>query len=363
MTFRKISIIGTALIGGSIALSLKQSKGYDFIITGFDIDPSSLDIALELGAINKKANSIEEAVNDADVVFLCTPIKEILQQIHIVSKHAKSGTIITDVGSVKKIVLKEAEKIKNDVYFIGGHPMAGSERKGISSADPFLFENAVYVLCPNFNVPIKVVNEFIELIKLTGANIILLDPEIHDGIAGYISHLPQLIAVLLVNTVGSMGTDYLSLSGGGFKDLTRIASSQFEIWHDIISFNREKIIEALDNFINGLSKYREIIKSNKIGELKPEFDNAFKLRNEIPSSRKGFLNVLHDVFIMVEDKPGVLSKISTALYEGGLNIKDIELLRVREGIGGTFRLSFGSENEAKKATEIISKLGYKIFTR
>ncbi|CUS84565.1 Prephenate dehydrogenase, partial [Candidatus Kryptonium thompsonii] len=115
MTFRKISIIGTGLIGGSIALSLKQSKGYDFIITGFDIDPSSLDIALELGAINKKANSIEEAVNDADVVFLCTPIKEILQQIHIVSKHAKSGTIITDVGSVKKIVLKEAEKIKNDV--------------------------------------------------------------------------------------------------------------------------------------------------------------------------------------------------------------------------------------------------------
>ncbi len=363
MIFRKISIIGTGLIGGSIALSLRQSKEYNFTITGFDTNPDALNLALELGAIDKKADSIEEAVKDADVVFLCTPISEILQQLHTVSKHVKPGTVITDVGSVKKIILKEAEKIKNDVYFIGGHPMAGSERKGILSADPFLFENAVYVLCPKFNVPIKMVNEFIELIKLTGANIILLDPEIHDRIAGYISHLPQLIAVLLVNTVGSMGPDYLSLSGGGFKDLTRIASSQFEIWHDIISFNREKIIEALDNFINGLSKYREIIKSDKIGELKSEFDNAFKLRNEIPSSRKGFLNVLYDVFIMVEDKPGVLSKISTALYKGGLNIKDIELLRVREGIGGTFRLSFGSESDARKAIEIINELGYKVFTR
>lgn len=361
--FKKISIIGTGLIGGSIALSLKQSKEHNFTIVGFDLDPYSLDLALEIGAINKKASSVEEAVKDADVVFLCTPVKEILNLIHTVSNYARSGTIITDVGSVKKIVLKEAEKIKKDVYFIGGHPMAGSERKGVTSADPFLFENAVYVLCPTFNVPIKIVNEFIELIKLTGANIILLDPEIHDRIAGYISHLPQLVAVLLVNTVGSMGTDYLSLSGGGFKDLTRIASSQFEVWRDIIFFNKEKIIEALDNFINGLNRYRDIIKAGKVDEFKSEFDNAFKLRNEIPSSRKGFINVLHDVFIIVEDKPGVLSKISTALYQGGLNIKDIELLRVREGIGGTFRLSFGNEKEAQKAIEIITELGYKVFTR
>lgn len=361
--FQKISIIGTGLIGGSIALSLRQSKQYNFTITGFDADPRSLDIAYEIGAINKKAYSIEDAVKDADVIFLCTPLKEILQLLRTVPNFAKSGAIITDVGSVKKIVLKEAERIKNDVYFIGGHPMAGSEKKGINFADPFLFENAVYVLCPNFNVPLKIVNDFIELIKLTGANIILLDPEIHDRIAGYISHLPQLIAVLLVNTVGNMGSDYLSLSGGGFKDLTRIASSQFEMWNDIISFNKDKIIEAIDNFINGFNRYKEIIKSGKIEDLRSEFDNAFKLRNEIPSSRKGFINVLYDVFITVEDKPGVLSKISTALYEGGLNIKDIELLRVREGTGGTFRLSFGSENDARKAIEIITSLGYKVLTR
>ncbi|MEN3038875.1 MAG: prephenate dehydrogenase [Candidatus Kryptonium sp.] len=361
--FQKISIIGTGLIGGSIALSLKQSKQYNFTIIGFDADPRSLDIAYEIGAINKKASSIEDAVKDVDVIFLCTPLKEILQLLHTVSNFAKSGAIVTDVGSVKKIVLKEAEKIRNDIYFIGGHPMAGSEKKGITSADPFLFENAVYVLCPNFNVPLKILNDFIELIKLTGANIILLDPEIHDRVAGYISHLPQLLAVLLVNTVGNMGSDYLSLSGGGFKDLTRIASSQFEMWSDIISFNKDKIIEAIDNFMNGLIRYRDTIKSGKIEALKPEFDNAFKLRNEIPSSRKGFINVLYDVFIMVEDKPGVLSKISTALYEGGLNIKDIELLRVREGTGGTFRLSFGSENDAKKAIEIITSLGYKVLVR
>lgn len=361
--FQKISIIGTGLIGGSLGLALRQSKEYNFTIVGFDSDAKSVELALEIGAITEKANSIEEAVKDSNVVFLCTPLAEILNQIHIVARYAKSGTIITDVGSVKRAVLREAEKIKNDVYFIGGHPMAGSERKGIYFADPFLFENAVYVICPSFNVPIKIVNDFIELIKLTGANIVLLDPEIHDRIAAYISHLPQLLAVSLVNVAGAMGTDYLALAGGGFKDLTRIASSQFEIWRDIISLNRDKIIEALDNFTNQMSKYREHIKLGEIKNLGTEFERAFNLRNEIPSGRKGFIHPLYDVFITVEDKPGVLSRISTALYQGGLNIKDIELLRVREGIGGTFRLSFGSENDAKKAIEIITSLGYKAFTR
>ncbi len=362
--FQKITIIGTGLIGGSLGLAFRQTKRYNFTIIGFDSDQKSLDIALEMGAITEKANSIEEAVKDSDVIFLCTPLSEILNQIHTVASCVKSGAIITDVGSVKRAVLKEAEKIKNkEVYFIGGHPMAGSEKKGIQSADPFLFENAVYVICPSFKVPIAVVNEFIDLIKLTGANITLLDPEIHDRIAAYISHLPQLLAVSLVNTAGSMGTDYLTFAGGGFKDLTRIASSQFEIWRDIISLNKDKIEEALDRFINELVKYKDYIQNNEIENFKSEFELAFSLRNEIPSGKKGFINPLYDIFIIVEDKPGVLSKISTALYQGGLNIKDIELLRVREGIGGTFRLSFGTEKDAKKAIEIITSLGYKAFTR
>ncbi len=363
MRFKKITIIGTGLIGGSLGLALKQAKKYNFIITGFDIDENSLNTAIEIGAITEKASSIEEAVNDSNVVFLCTPLNEILNQISIVAKCARSGTIITDVGSVKRAVMREAEKIKNDVYFIGGHPMTGSEKSGINFADPFLFENAVYVICPSFNVPIKIINEFAELLKLTGANIILLDAEIHDRIAAYISHLPQLLAVSLVNIAGAMGTDYLTLAGGGFKDLTRIASSQFKIWNDIISLNRDKIVEALDNLINELSKYKEYIKLGNVKNFESEFNRAFKFRNELPAGKKGFIHPLYDVFIIVEDKPGVLSKISTALYHGGLNIKDIELLRVREGIGGTFRLSFGSENDAKKAIKIITELGYKAFTR
>lgn len=362
--FKKITIIGTGLIGGSLGLAFRQAKEYDFTIVGFDLDTKSLEIALEIGAITEKANSIDEAVNDSDVIFLCTPLNEILNQIHIVAKHAKGGAVITDVGSIKRAVIKEVEKIKNkEVYFIGGHPMAGSERKGINFADPFLFENAVYVLCPTFNVPIGIINEFINLLKLTGANITLLDPEIHDRIAAYISHLPQLLAVSLVNTVGAIGTNYLTFAGGGFKDLTRIASSQFEIWRDIISLNKDKIEEALDSFINELNKYKGYIKHSEIENFKSEFELAYNLRNEIPSSKKGFINPLHDIFIIVEDRPGVISKISTALYQGGLNIKDIELLRVREGIGGTFRLSFGSEKDAKEAIEIITSLGYKTFTR
>jgi len=359
--FRKISIIGTGLIGGSLGLAFKQMRNLK--VVGFDTNTQALEKAIEIGAIDEGVSSIENAVNDSDVIFLCTPLNEIIKLLPLVSKFAKLGAIITDVGSVKKAVLDAAKNIKNDVYFIGGHPMAGSEKKGISYADPFLFQNAVYALCPGPDVPIKVINDLTILIKLTGANVVLIDPEIHDKIAGYISHLPQLLAVLLVNTAGDLGTEYLTLAGGGFRDLTRIASSQFEIWNDIISLNREKLLEAIDAFIVGLNKYKSYLLNNEIEKFRDEFDRAFKLRNEIPLTAKGFIHKLYDVFIVVEDRPGVLSKISTALYEGGLNIRDIELLRVREGIGGTFRISFESERDANKAIEIIKSLGYKVFTR
>jgi prephenate dehydrogenase len=332
-------------------------------IIGFDSDIKAIEKAIELGAIDEGTNSMENAVNDSDVIFLCTPLDEIIKLLPLVSKFAKLGAIITDVGSVKKAVLESAKNIKGNVYFIGGHPMAGSEKKGVSYADPFLFQNAVYALCPSPDVPIKIINDLTSLIKLTGANVVLIDPEVHDKIAGYISHLPQLIAVLLVNTAGDLGVEYLTLAGGGFRDLTRIASSQFEIWGDIISLNREKLLEAIDAFIVGLNKYKLYLLSNEIEKFRDEFDRAFKLRNEIPLTAKGFIHKLYDVFVMVEDRPGVLSKISTALYEGGLNIRDIELLRVREGIGGTFRISFESEMDANKAIEIIKSLGYKVFTR
>jgi prephenate dehydrogenase len=360
--FRKISIIGTGLIGGSLGLAFKQTAK-NLKIIGFDSDIKAIEKAIELGAIDEGTNSIENAVHDSDVIFLCTPLDEIIKLLPLVSKFAKLGAIITDVGSVKKAVLESAKNIKGNVYFIGGHPMAGSEKKGVSYADPFLFQNAVYALCPSPDVPIKIINDLTSLIKLTGANVVLIDPEVHDKIAGYISHLPQLIAVLLVNTAGDLGVEYLTLAGGGFRDLTRIASSQFEIWGDIISLNREKLLEAIDAFIVGLNKYKLYLLSNEIEKFRDEFDRAFKLRNEIPLTAKGFIHKLYDVFVMVEDRPGVLSKISTALYEGGLNIRDIELLRVREGIGGTFRISFESEMDANKAIEIIKSLGYKVFTR
>jgi prephenate dehydrogenase len=197
------------------------------------------------------------------------------------------------------------------------------------------------------------------LVESTGARIVFLDPAVHDRVVAFVSHVPQLLAVALMALVSKKGgSPSLQLAAGGFRDLTRVASSPFEMWAEILHTNRKEVSRSLKKLLHELERYRRIINSKRIEKLGGEFSSARKLRDSIPKDMKGFHRPLVDIFLSVEDKPGAMSKISTALYRHRINIKDIELLKVREGETGTFRLSFETQKTANQAVNILHKAGY-----
>ncbi len=238
--------------------------------------------------------------------------------------------------------------------------MSGKELGGFDNSDPLLFENAVYIVTEDLKQKSQY-KDFRKIIELLGANILYIPAKQHDVIAASVSHLPQLLAVTLVNTAGLKTNDYnfLDLAAGGFRDMTRIASSDFNIWDSVINRNKNQILTALDEFEYELKNVKNWISNKDITSLAEYFSLARERRDEIPKNSKGFLTPVHDVFIFVKDEPGVISKISTKLYEANINIKDIELLKIREGNGGTFRLSFSSKEIAESAKLLLGDLGFK----
>lgn len=364
---QRIGIIGVGLIGGSLALAWKN-RLEEIEIVGFD-ERSVLDRALERGAIDRGAAAIEHAVSDADVIVIATPIRSILGILEDIAPHLKAGAIVTDVGSVKRPVAATARDVLPDnVVFVGGHPMAGSERRGIDHADALLFENATYVLCPPPDVDETAFREqqsaFLNLIQTTGGQVILLSPDRHDRIAAVVSHLPQLLAVALMNQARQENDEdeaTLKLAAGGFRDMTRIASSPFSVWRDILAANHNPILDVLSAFATGLQHLRHRVAAEDTESVEAMFEEARAARESIPRDTKGFLHPLADVYVYAEDRPGELLSITRILHEASLNIKDIELLKIREGTGGAFRIGFADERTANDAAIALQQEGYTAY--
>lgn len=361
MSFKSVSIIGLGLIGGSIAKRLKLKKA-DIEILAYDKE-EILNKAYAEKIIDKKLTTYEEAVQ-SDCCFLCAPADISLKIFEEIYPKLSKNSILTDVCGIKSPFEELKKKLKSDGIYIGGHPMTGKERSGYEYSDPYLFENSVYIITDN-HPPNTIINSLYELLNLLGARIKFLDAETHDLMVAYISHLPQLLASTLVITAASSsyGSDSLSFAGGGFRDMTRIASSDYEIWQPIIKFNRKNIQKALSSFVNDIHLVIENLEYANDNFFSALFTKAKQLRNEIPKSTKGFLNPLSDIIISVQDKPGTLLKICQKLYEANLDIKDIELLKVREKIDGVFRISFITKEDAQKAADILRNAGFeaKVF--
>ncbi len=352
----KIAIYGLGLIGGSLAKAFRNSN-VDTHISAFD-KPDVLKTAFAERTIDE---SIEDArsVNTFDTIFLCLPVETSLEYFKIIAPLLGPDQVLTDVCGVKSIFAKSWADIDSQGIYIGGHPMTGKEHGGYENSDPLLFENAIYVLTEDLGKNDKLAG-FRKLVEALGANILYLPAHQHDVIAASVSHLPQLLSVALVNTAALKAGHYnfLDLAAGGFRDMTRIASSDFNIWESVIRNNKEEILAALDSFTHEIESISKYLGKEEFSEIRSMFESASHKRHEIPANTKGFLNPLYDLFVFVKDEPGVISKISTALYKVNINIKDIELLKIREGSGGTFRLSFESEEDRKKAREAIFKVGY-----
>ena len=361
--FRTVAVIGVGLVGGSLALSIKRRFPRSVII-GYD-SRLALRRAIHRRAIDSAAPSAKHAVAAADLVILAMPVSGVVASLRHVAKWKKPGAVVTDVGSVKQAVMSRAERFFPNGSFVGGHPMAGVEHAGIEAASELLFESAVYVLTPSSSTPPATLKRLGRFITSLGARVLVLDAATHDSVASAVSHLPQLAAVALVQVAGKRHLEarrHLQLAAGGFRDLTRIASSRFDLWGDVLAFNSKKICEALDLYIDELRLYRRTIVGNS-RRLRRSFQSARRIRERIPKNMKGFLHPLNDIYVFVQDKPGMLARVTGILGMGKVNIRDLELLKVREGEGGTFRISFDSRDAAARAARMLRRRGFEVSLR
>ncbi|MFY9204095.1 MAG: prephenate dehydrogenase/arogenate dehydrogenase family protein, partial [Limnochordia bacterium] len=250
--------------------------------------------------------------------------------------------------------------------FVGGHPMAGAEAGGVRRADPYLFENAYYILTPTEKTAPQALAAMEELVKGIGAKPLFLDPQTHDLVVAAISHLPHLAAAALVQAAAAVDVEYpvtLALAAGGFKDTTRIASGDPSLWREICFSNKEQIITMIDHFVGYLAAMRQALAGDREQEFVDQLAKAKAVRDQIPAKMKGYWPFLDEVIVTIPDRPGTIGEVAAILGGASINIDDIEILRVREGEGGSLRLGFAKPGAAAAAVRILKEQGYAAWLR
>ena len=241
----KLAIIGVGLIGGSLGLCLKDKLGDKIFVTGLCRSQESMIRAQVLGAVDLATSDLKQVVGDADIVFLSPPVLQIVPMVKKILPHLKPGAILTDAGSTKQFIWQELKKIlPPNIFYIAGHPMTGREKSGVDAADKNLFRGKAYVIVKDTGAPDDVKEKLMNILRLTEANFLEIELAKHDRCASLISHVPHLTAAALVTLLNDAGDDLdscLKLIGGGFKDTTRIASSNADMWADICMTNGEAI--------------------------------------------------------------------------------------------------------------------------
>jgi len=291
-----LAIIGVGLIGGSLGLCLKDKMGDDIYITGQCRTQKSMDLAMEMGAIDFASSDIEEVVKNADVIFLSTPVLQMVPMVEKMLPYLKSGAIITDAGSTKQFIWKNLQKIlPPDIYYVAGHPMTGREMSGVTAAKKDLFENKCYVIVENTGAPKVATDKICELVRLTGADLETLDIAQHDRCASVISHIPHVAAAGLVTLLNRSHGDMeacLKLAGGGFKDTTRIASSNADMWADICMTNQEAITNHLKLLQGILAEVIVAIESGDRQAVHDYFAESKKRRDSILEQTKNMYELI-----------------------------------------------------------------------
>ena len=294
MNVTRLAIIGVGLIGGSLGLALKDRMGASVYVTGHCRTQSSMDLALARGAVDMASADVSEVVRDADIVFLSPPVLQIVPMVEKILPFLKKGTIITDAGSTKQYIYDRLKKIlPPDIYYIAGHPMTGREKSGVVAADKDLFVGKAYVIVEDTGAPQEAHDKLMSVLRNTGASFTTLDIAKHDRCASVISHVPHVTAAALVTLLNRSGSDLescIKLIGGGFKDTTRIASSNADMWADICMTNKEAIANHL----------REL--QGIIGEV-------------IDSVEKGDRQAVHDYFLASKERRDSLLEKSTNLFD------------------------------------------------
>ncbi|MDP4104477.1 MAG: prephenate dehydrogenase [Bacillota bacterium] len=362
----RVFVIGLGLIGGSLALCIKKEHKEATII-GFDVNSEQARLAKALEVIDDFAETIKEGAVDADLIIISTPVNQTKKIIGLLAElQLKKDVIITDTGSTKQKVVHAANLLVNKGWsFIGGHPMAGSHKSGVTAAKDILFENAFYLLTPNDQIPESKVEALKTWLKGTKAKFLTISPNEHDYLTGIVSHFPHIIAASIVRQTEKLAesrTLIPRLAAGGFRDITRIASSSPEMWRDILLQNKEVLLDLLETWQEEMVRIKSLLEKENSKEIFNYFNDAKQYRDNLPVKEKGAIPAFYDLFVDIPDVPGVISEITGYLAQERISITNIRIHETREDVYGVLAISFQTEEDRLRAENcILSYTDYATF--
>lgn len=365
MNKKQIGFIGFGLIGGSIAKALKANSP-EFNIIAFDINKDALKQASKEGIIDTATESIDEHFSACDFIFLCAPVLNNAASLSLLKNVLNPTTILTDVGSVKTDIHKRITELELEEQFIGGHPMAGSERIGYANSNATILENAYYILTPTDKVSKDKIDTYTDLVLKMRAIPLQLTYEEHDFVTAAISHLPHVISASLVNLVKDSDSEkgiMKAIAAGGFKDITRISSSSPVMWQNICLTNKDNILKLLDKYIDSLSEIKTQIAESSEKEIYNFFDTARNYRNSFIEANSGPIKKAYTLRMELADRTGALSEVVTLLAKENISIKNIGIIHNREYQSGAMHIEVYDNDSLLKAKALLLENKYIIYEK
>jgi prephenate dehydrogenase len=353
----RVAVVGVGLIGGSIGMAARERLGAS--VRGFDPDPAVLDAALAHGAITEAAGSPADAVGAAEVVFVAAPVGFLGDVITDVLAHAPADCAVTDVGSTKRRIVAGA----SDQRFIGGHPLAGAETSGVENARADLFDGATWYLTPHATTTGVLYERLHRAIAGIGAQPTAIDAEVHDRVMATVSHLPHVLANVLVaqaaralvDPASSGEPERVPATGPSFRDATRVAGANGAIWTDIYLSNRDALLTTLDGTIARLEEVRTALEASDRGAIDTWNDAARGDRDALLGAGLAG-GTVHELRVAVPNRPGVVAEIALTLGRAGVNIVDMALSPSQTDGQGVVALWFRGREQADRAVELIGAL-------
>ncbi len=357
-----IGFIGLGLIGGSLARAFRKSDPSHHIMA-YSPQISETSQALSEGVVNSVCEQNDTAFSSCDVIFLCAPVQTNITYLPFLKETARPDCILTDVGSVKGIMKEAAVSCGLSERFIGGHPMAGTEKSGYENSSDHLLENAWYFITPSEKSDPSSVSRYHSLIESIHALPLVISPEQHDRIVAGVSHLPHILASSLVNTVKGLDSEeeYMKLvAAGGFRDITRIASSSPDVWEQICLTNKDSILESMDFFIRTVEHARSCIASGSGPELHRMFTSSRDYRDSLDDTKRGSVPRQYVLYVDLCDEAGGIATVTTLLAMSAINIKNVGILHNREFEEGVLRIEFYDKPSRNHSEEILRKRNYTV---
>jgi prephenate dehydrogenase len=353
----RIAVLGVGLIGGSIGLAARRRLGAE--VAGFDPDRPLLDRALELEAIDTATASVAEAVAGAEIVFCAAPVAALPGLATEALGAAGEDCAVTDVGSVKRDVIAA---LGDESRFIGGHPLAGAETAGVENARVDLFEGARWYLTPTQTTGGLLYDRVQRAISGMGARPQAIEAETHDRLMATISHLPHVLANVLVaqaTTALSEEAERLPEVGPSFRDATRVAGSNPAIWGDIFTGNREAVAAEIDGAIARLGEAAELLRSGDRDAVAAWHERAGSRRRELIDTEIAG-GPLHELRVLVPNRPGIVAELALELGRAGVNIEDMALYPAPDMTSGAISLYIAGDDQARRAEELVRELGHDV---